>query len=40
MNVLGLMQRKRKEIYSTPDDARPVKMVPDGYNSFRIIYAD
>jgi hypothetical protein len=40
MNIIGPGKRNSKEIYSTPDDKRPVKWVPDGYNSWKVVYAD
>ena len=35
-----LFGKRRVEIYSTPDDKRPVKLVPDGEDSWRVVYAD
>jgi hypothetical protein len=38
-----LLSRKKdaKEKASAPDDgSRPVKFVPDGYNSWRVVWAD
>jgi hypothetical protein len=32
--------RGAKSDYSTSDDKRPIKLVPDGVNSWRIVYAD
>ncbi len=39
MDVIGLIIG-RKARHAAPEDDRPVRMVPDGYNSFRIIYDD
>jgi hypothetical protein len=35
-----LFGKRRVEIYSTPDDKRPVKLVPDGPDSWRVVYDD
>ena len=35
-----LFGKKRVEIYSTPDDKRPVKLVPDGPDSSRVVDED
>ena len=35
-----LFGKRRVEIYSTPDDKRPVKLVPDGPDSWRVVWAD
>jgi hypothetical protein len=32
--------RARKRLYVDPNANRPVKLVPDGYNSWRVVYAD
>ena len=30
----------RKKAYVDPNANRPVKLIPDGYNSWRVVYAD
>ena len=35
-----LFGKRRVEIYSTSDDKRPVKLVPDGPDSWRVVWAD
>ena len=35
-----LFGKRRMEIDSTPDDKRPVKLVPDGPDSWRVVYDD
>ena len=42
MDILGwkICIYKIRPMPVTPDDNRPVKWVPDGYNTWRIVWAD
>ena len=41
MNIFGLgTQKKSKEIYSTPDDKRPVRLVQINGHMWHVVYAD
>ena len=40
MSIMNRIFRAREKPYVDPNADRPVKMVPDGYNSWRIVYAD
>ena len=41
MNMIGFGGTTKKTVvYSQPNDKRPVKLVDDGYNSWRVVYAD
>lgn len=41
MNIMGWkIVNARKAYAPSADDNRPVKLVDDGYNSWRVVYAD
>ena len=37
---IDFLNKGRKTKEEKADDNRPVKLVPDGYNSWRVVYAD
>ena len=40
MNMLERIFGAKKNVHEVIDESRPVKLVPDGPNSWRIVYAD
>ncbi|MEM3839283.1 MAG: hypothetical protein QXF01_01750 [Candidatus Micrarchaeaceae archaeon] len=42
MDILGFLNKEGRNVrrYGSDDEKKPVKWIPDGYNSWRIVYAD
>ena len=40
MNIFGMWNKRNRVQSNVSEDNRLVKLVPDGYNSWRIVYAD
>ena len=40
MNIIEKLLGIDRQANVVPDENRPIKLVPDGYNSWRVVYAD
>ncbi len=40
MSIMKRIFGGREKAYVDPNANRPVKLIPDGYNSWRVVYAD
>ena len=40
MNIIKMLFGTAEQAEAQLDEERPVKLVPDGYNSWRVVYAD
>ncbi|MGC8710077.1 MAG: hypothetical protein ACP5RF_00465 [Candidatus Micrarchaeia archaeon] len=38
--IRGIFAKKHYAYYADADESRPIKVIRDGYNSWRIVYAD
>ena len=40
MSIIEKLMGRDRQVAVVPDENRPIKFVPDGHNSWRVVYAD